>query len=162
PEATRTAFAARAKQTSDDLPLGRPTRPASEAVPGIVFIPGAWNTTLVKQDDGIVVLEVPISSGYSPKVIEEIHTRFPCARIKPAISSSDAWPHIGGVREYVAAGIRVYVLDRTLPLIERFLRAPHTRYPDSLAKSRRRAELRAVSKKMVIGSGANRMELYPI
>jgi hypothetical protein len=162
PEATRTAFAARATQTADDRPLGNPNRPASEVVPGIVFIPGAWNTTLVKQDDGIVVMEAPISSGYSVKVMEEIHKRFPGARIKAAITTSDSWPHIGGVREYVAAGVPVYVLDRTVPLIERFLRAPHTSYPDSLAKSPRKADLRAVSKKMVIGSGANRMELYPI
>ena len=31
----------------------------------IVHIPGAWNVTLVRQTDGIVVVEAPISSGYS-------------------------------------------------------------------------------------------------
>jgi len=158
----RTAFAARSKMTVDDRPLGMPGQPASELAPGIVFIPGAWNTTLVRQDDGVVVLEAPISSGYSAKVIQEAQKRFPGVPIKAVITTSDSWPHISGVREYVAQGIPVYVLDRTVPLIERFLGAPRTRYPDALAKTPRPADLRPVSSKTVVGSGPNRMELYPI
>ncbi len=162
PEATRSAFAARSKKTVDERALGIPGQPASEPAPGMIFIPGPWNTTLVRQDDGIVVLEAPISSGYSAKVIEEAKKRFPGLPIKAAITTSDSWPHIGGVREYVALGVPVYVLDRTVPLIERLLRAPRTRYPDTLAKAPRKADLRPVSAKTVIGSGANRMEIYPI
>jgi flavorubredoxin len=40
--------------------------------------------------------------------------------------------------------------------------APRTRYPDSLAKSPHAADLRAVSGKTTIGTGPNRLELYPI
>ncbi len=162
PEATRSAFAARARTTVDDRPLGNAAQPASEPAPGVIFIPGVWNTTLVRQDDGIVVLEAPISSGYSVKVIEEAKKRFPGLPVKAVITTSDSWPHIGGVREYVARGVPVYVLDRTVPLIERFLRAPRTRYPDTLAQAPRKADLRPVSARTVIGSGPNRMEIYPI
>lgn len=158
----RTAFAGRAKMTVDDRPLGIPGQEASELAPGIVLFPGAWNTTLVRQDDGVVVLEAPIASGYSAKVIQEAQRRFPGLKIKAVITTSDSWPHIGGLREYVAHGIPVYVLDRTVPLIERFLRAPRTRYPDALAKAPRPADLRPVSSKVAVGSGQNRMELYPI
>jgi len=161
-EVTRAAFAARAGKTVDDRPLGIPNQPASELAPGIVFIPGPWNTTLVRQDDGIVVVEAPISSGYSARAIEEAQKRFPGVPLKAVITTSDSWPHIGGLREYVARGVPVYVLDRTVPLIERFLRVPRTRYPDALAKQPRVADLRPVSSKTVIGSGANRLELYPI
>ncbi|MGD0446533.1 MAG: hypothetical protein ABSA39_21565, partial [Edaphobacter sp.] len=55
----------------DNIPLGNPNKPAQELAPGIVFIPGSWNATFVRQDDGIVILEAPISSGYTAKVIAE-------------------------------------------------------------------------------------------
>jgi len=159
-QASRDAFAARAKMTNDDRPLG--SRPAQEPAPGIVIIPGPWNTTIVRQQDGIVVVEAPISSGYSVKLIAEAARRFPGVPVKALITTSDAWPHIGGVREYVARGIPVYAVPRTRPLLEKFLNAPRTRFPDALAKAPRKADLRLVSEKMVIGAGPNRMEIYPI
>ena len=156
----RQQFAARGNKTVED----RTPRfeGASELVPGVVFIAGSWNTTLVRQEDGLVILEAPISSGYSAKVLDYAKTKFPGVPVKAVITTSDSWPHIGGVREYVARGIPVYVLDRTAPLIERFLRSPRKRIPDSLAKSPRAADLRAVSGKTTIGTGANRLEIYPI
>jgi hypothetical protein len=47
----------------ENRPLGIPGQPAQELEPGIVLIPGAWNATFIKQGDGIVILEAPISSG---------------------------------------------------------------------------------------------------
>jgi hypothetical protein len=157
----RTAFAKKAKETIDDRAPGE-SGPSSELAPGIVFIPGVWNTTLVRQEDGVVVLEAPISSGYSSKVLQVARTTFPGMPVKAVISTSDSWPHIGGVREYVAQGIPVYVLDRTVPLIDRLLRAPRTRYSDTLAKAARTADLHPVCGKTVVGTGPNRMEIYPI
>ena len=155
------AFAASATQTMDDRSPGK-TDTASEIAPGIMFIPGAWNTTLIRQENGIVILEAPMSSGYSAKVMQLAQSKFPGVPVNAVITTSDSWPHIGGVREYVARGIPVYVLDRTVPLISRFLQAPRTEYPDTLAKAPRAADLRPVSAKTVLGSGPNRMELYPI
>lgn len=156
----RTAFAARATKTADDREPK--VSGGSEIVPGVLFIRGSWNTTLIRQEDGIVILEAPISSGYAARVIELAETKYPGVPIKAVITTSDSWPHIGGVREYVARGVPVYVLDRTVPLIERFVGAPRSTYPDKLAKAARRADLRAVSSKTTIGAGANRIELYPI
>jgi len=117
---------------------------------------------LIRQENGIVILEAPMSSGYSAKVMQLAQSKFPGVPVNAVITTSDSWPHIGGVREYVARGIPVYVLDRTVPLISRFLQAPRTEYPDTLAKAPRAADLRPVSAKTVLGSGPNRMELYPI
>ena len=157
---TRTASAARSALTVDDR--GPKVAGATEIAPGIVFVPGSWNATLVRQEDGIVVLEAPISSGYSAKLLDFAQSKFPGFNVKAVITTSDSWPHIGGVREYVARGIPIYVLDRSVPLIERFVRAPRTIHPDSLAKTPRKADLRAVPSKLTLGTGPNRMELYPI
>ena len=155
----REGFAARAAKTIDDSPLGKST---VDLAPGIILIPGPWNTTVIRQDDGIVFLEAPFSSGYSSKVIEFAQAKFPGLPVKAVITTSDSWPHIAGVREYVAHSVPVYVLDRTAPLIERFVAAPRKSYPDTLAKSARKANLNPVSGKTLIGSGPNRLELYPI
>lgn len=159
-QASRDAFTAQGKLTADDRPLG--SRPPLEPAAGIVIIPGAWNATIVRQQDGIIVLEAPISSGYSSKVIAEAARRFPGVPVKAVITTSDAWPHLGGVREYVARGIPVYAVRRTLPLLQRFLSAPRTSFPDALAKSPRKPVFHLVSERVALGSGPNRMEIYPL
>ena len=51
------------------------------------------------------------------------------------LSTSDSWPHTGGVRQAVALGLPVYVLDLNRPLLDRMMSAPHTIEPDALEKS---------------------------
>ncbi|HEX7289396.1 MAG TPA: MBL fold metallo-hydrolase [Candidatus Angelobacter sp.] len=159
---TRNAFSVLAKMTVDDRPLGSPSRPAQEPAPGIVVIPAAFYTTLVRQADGIVILEAPLSSGYSAKVLAEAERRFPGTVVKAVITTSDAWPHIGGIREYAARGIPIYLLDRNVPLIERLLGAPKTGRPDALAKAPRKPIFREVSGRTTIGTGPNRFEVVPM
>ncbi|QSQ24418.1 MBL fold metallo-hydrolase [Pyxidicoccus parkwayensis] len=162
PDDVRKAFAARGGLTVEDLPLGRPDRPAVELAPGVVHIPGRWDVALVKQEDGLVVIEAPIASGYSARVLEEAAKRFPGVKVKAVVSTSDAWPHVGGVREYASRGIPLHVLDLNRPLVERLLKAPRSRVPDALAKAPRAAKLQVVARRTVLGTGANRLELIPV
>jgi len=147
-----------------DAPLGRPDRPPVELAAGFTVIRGLWNVSIVKQNDGIVLIEAPISSNYSVKVIEEVKRRYPNEKIKGVISTSDAFPHFGGLREYVAAGIPVYILDLNKPIIDRLIAANYKTFPDNLEKTpaRKKSKLNVVSTKTVIGTGANQLELYPI
>lgn len=156
------AFAARPPMKMEDLPLGRPDRPAEEIAPGIVKISGSWDIAFVKQTDGIVIIEAPISSGYSAKVLAEVKRRFPDLPVKAVISTSDAFPHIGGAREYAAQRIPIYALDVNRPILERLMAARHSTYPDALQKNPRKADFKIVSKKTVVGTGANRLEIYPM
>lgn len=158
----RAAFEKRWNLTLDDRPLGNPKRPAVELAKDIVHIPGSWNVTLVRQPDGIVILEAPISSGYSVKVLAEAEKRWPGVPVKAVLSTSDAWPHIAGVREYVARGIPVYAPDLNLPILSRLVSAPRGEHPDALARHPRKPDFRAVSGKTLLGTGANRIEIYPL
>lgn len=159
---TRKAFAANPPIKIDDLPLGRTDRPAAEIAPGIIKIPGRWDIAYVRQTDGIVIIEAPISSGYSVKVLDEAKRRFPNEKIKAIITTSDAFPHFGGVREYAAQGIPIYALDVNRPILERVLAAPHKFQPDNLERKFNKAKFTFVSQKTRLGEGANRMEIYPI
>jgi len=149
-------------QNADTIPLGLAAQPAKELAPGIVFIPGRWNVTLVQQDDGVVILEAPISSGYSAKVIAEAHRRFPGQPIKAVITTSDSWPHIAGIREYVAQGIPIYALDLNRPILERVAAMPYTSRPDAQQRSPRKPAFHLVHEEAKVGTGKNRMEIYPI
>jgi hypothetical protein len=144
------------------LPLGLPDQPTVEVAPGVVFIPGRWNVTLVRQGDGVVVLEAPISSGYSAKVIEEAGRRFPGAAIKAVITTSDAWPHLAGIREYVARGVPVYALDLDRPILERVIGDRRQSKPDRLARAPRPPVFHIVSTGTALGSGPNRLEIIPL
>lgn len=130
--------------------------------PGITLFPGSWNATIVRQDDGIVLLESPLSGTYISGVIDEAKRQNPGKTVKAVLSTSDSWPHIGGVRQVVALGLPVYILDLNKPLLDRLVAAPRHLHPDRLAQSGRQPDWRIVSRKVQVGAGANRMELYPL
>jgi hypothetical protein len=130
--------------------------------PGITLFPGSWNATVVKQDDGIVLLESPLSGTYMAGVIDTAKQQSPGQPIKAVLSTSDSWPHVGGVRQVVALGLPVYILDLNKPLLERLVASPRHLHPDLLAQSARPPVWRIVSRKVRVGTGPNRMELYPL
>lgn len=108
------------------------------------------------------MIEAPISSGYSAKVIAEAAKRFPRVPIKAVVTTNNFWWHSAGIREYVARGVPVYLLDHNREFITRLIESPHAHHPDALARSPRKARLVAVTQRLAIGTGANRLVLYPI
>jgi hypothetical protein len=128
----------------------------------IVQYGGNFNVGVIRQPDGLVVLEAPIGSQYSVQVLDELAKRYPGARVKALVTTSDAWPHLGGVREYIARGIPVYGLDLNQPILERLLKANYAAKPDALARTPKPARFTWVSAKTAIGTGNTRMELYPV
>jgi Metallo-beta-lactamase superfamily len=151
------------ERTLNDIALGEGGAPPTEIAAGIVQILGNWNVTLIRQDGGIVIIEAPISSGYSAKVMAYAQRRFPGLPIKAVISTSDAWPHIGGLREYVARNIPLYILDLNLPTVRRLIECRYRIYPDELEQKRPvRPQLQLVSGKVALRSRVNTLEIYPV
>jgi len=135
---------------------------SKELARGVTFYPGAWNTTVVVQDDGVVILEAPLSATYIDGAMTEAKRLNPNLPIKAVISTSDSWPHVGGVRQAVAVGVPVYILDLNRPLLDRIVDAPHSLRPDLLERSHQKPLWQVVSGKESVGTGENRMELYPL
>ena len=146
----------------DAIPLGDPSQPPVEIARGITLMPGRWNITFVRQEDGVVIIEAPISSGYSAKALDEVKRRYPGEPIKAVVTTSDSWPHIAGIREYVARGIPIYCLDANKPVLLRTAAASHSVNPDLQEREKRLPRLHELAQHLTIGTGANRMELYPI
>lgn len=162
PDSVRALYEAFNAPTVEDAPFGSPNQPAVEPAPGVVVVPGWWHVALVRQPDGVVILEAPISSGYSARAMEEAARRFPGVPVKAVVTTSDAWPHVGGIREYVARGVPVYALDRNAPLLGRVVASSRTSHPDALARSPRPLDLHPVERAEQLGTGPNRIVLAPV
>ena len=154
------AAAASAKSPAWNIPFGVTQR--TVLAPGVTLYQGPWSVTLIKQDDGVLVLEAPISPFFTKGALAKARAEYPGLPIKGVLTTSDSWPHIAGVREAVAEGLPVYALDLNLPILKRLVAAPHTLQPDALQKHPRAADWIVVSGKRVIGNGPNHVVLYPL
>jgi hypothetical protein len=134
---------------------------ATQLGPDVVQFAGNWNVAFVKQPDGLVIIEAPIGSSYSADVLAEAERRYPGVQVKGVITTSDAWPHMGGVREYVARGIPVLACDLNRPILERLIKADYGAHPDSLSKNPRPPKFTWVTGKMTMGTGETRLEILP-
>jgi len=140
-----------------------PDKPVSEIARGIVQLPNSWYSAIVLQDDGLVIIDAPISAGYSKGVLEEAAKRFPGKRIKALITSTGFFWHVAGVREYAARGIPIYAEARNVPVIMKMLAAPHSLAPDDLSRQKiPRYQVIAVRDRTIIGKGANAIQVYPV
>jgi hypothetical protein len=128
-------------------------------VPGITLRPGSWNVTEVETPAGIWVIEGPIGNSYSAQVMREVAAKG--QKLIGVITTSDSWPHIGGLREYVARHVPIVALDLNLPQLTRLFGAPHAQAPDRLALHPAAPILRPVTGDQWLGAGQNRMRLMP-
>lgn len=160
-DSARAQFAANSALNFSRFAFGARGQP-TELAPGIVRVPDFWAETLVKQADGVVVFEAHISATYFDEILAEAHRRWPGAPIKALVMTSDPWAHLGGVREAMALGIPIYVQGNSVAFLTSLANSPHALAPDSLARSQRAPKFMPVNGKTVIGTGDNRIELYPI
>jgi hypothetical protein len=127
--------------------------------PGITLRPGSWNVTEVETPAGIWVIEGPIGNGYSAQVMRAVAAKG--QKLIGVITTSDSWPHIGGLREYVAGHVPIVALDLNLPQLARLFAAPHAQAPDRLALHPAAPVFRPVTGDQWLGAGQNRMRLMP-
>ncbi|MBB2170876.1 MBL fold metallo-hydrolase [Gluconacetobacter asukensis] len=141
----------------------RPFPPQAQTiVPGVWLFQGAWNVSVIEQDDGLILLEAPISASYTAQALDAAAHLVPGKPIKAVISTTDSWPHVAGLREAVARGIPVYQLDLNRPLLDRLIAAPHILRPDDLARHPRPPQWHMVNQVLAIPSRHNPIMLIPI
>ena len=162
PDDTRALFAERAAQ-----PVGLASARLDEKrvvvlADWILQLQGGFNVGVVRQPDGVVILEGTTSSGYSNQVMEYVARRFPKDSIKAVVTTSDAWPHIGGMRAYASRGTPIHLLDLNAPIVKRLIDSPRTLAPDPAGPARRAPVLHPVTTRATIGSGDTRIELVPV
>jgi len=134
----------------------------TEVAPDVWQIAGGFNVGVVKQSDGLIVIEGTTSGGYSKAIVTLLEKKFPGVAIKAVVTTSDAWPHVGGIREYIARGKPIYALDLNVSILSHIAESPRTFSPDTLSKAPRPPVFKPVAAKTTLGSGETRIELIPV
>lgn len=126
------------------------------------LIPGYCNSTIIKQNDGLVIIESPNTSSNTDLIIEEARKLFPGEKLKYIVTTSDEWLHCGGIRS-AALNTGVIALKANKQIIEALLKANFKTNPDSWQNSKtKKSSIRYIDSRMQFGTGDNRIELIPI
>ena len=148
------------KQNVNDTKL--PVERAKEISQGIFVIPGYWFTGWVEQSDGILVIEAPISQGYSIQLMNEVKKRYPAKKIKGVVVSSDAWPHLAGAREYIAANVPIYTNMLNEQILNRIAAADFSPAPDHLQLKKTIPQFKLVKDAVTIDDKISPVQILPM
>lgn len=119
---------------------------AKEIAKDVWQIPGPCKSTVINEGDNLILIEAPLSSAYSVELINKINTLYPGKKITTVITTSDAWLHLGGLREFVARDIKVISLKKNTPIIKDLIESKYISNPDALEKGRKAPQITEVSK----------------
>jgi hypothetical protein len=133
-----------------------------EVAKGIYVIPGYWFTGWVEQEDGIVILEAPMSTGYSVQLMNEVKKRYPSKKIKGVIVTSDAWPHLAGIREYISENIPVYTNKLNKATLDRIVAADFSPQPDHQQIKKAKPEYKLIDKTLLLNDKNTPLQIIPV
>jgi glyoxylase-like metal-dependent hydrolase (beta-lactamase superfamily II) len=151
----------------------RAQRGAQAVAPIVVSLveigPNVWraegqthHSLVIKQANGLLVVEMPQSSARSRAVLDTLKSRFPGVRVHTAVSTHHHWDHSGGVREYLAQGIPVVTHRRNVEFIRGIAAAKKTVAPDALSRAPRTPVVRAATDTLSIGTGDTRVQFFEL
>jgi glyoxylase-like metal-dependent hydrolase (beta-lactamase superfamily II) len=145
--------------------MGRPPKVEWEQLaPGVHKIQGGSHATiLVEMRDHLVAVEGPLYEARTAPVVKSIKERFPGKPIRYAIPTHHHLDHAGGIRAFMAESAAIVVPFNARAFYEKVARAPHTRNPDSLERSKRAVVIEAFGGgRRVLTDGARQVEVYPL
>ena len=135
----------------------------TELAPGVLnFAGGSHNSVIVDQKQGLVVIEAPLNEARSHAVIAKIHELFPGRKISAVINTHAHFDHAGGLRTFVAEGVKVITHERNAAYYARAWNQPRTLNPDALAASKRKPEFETFTVKYVVGDADRPIEIHRI
>jgi glyoxylase-like metal-dependent hydrolase (beta-lactamase superfamily II) len=145
--------------------IGRaPSVQWAQLAPGVHKIQGGSHATiLVEMGDHLVAVEGPLYEARTAPVVKSIKERFPEKPIRYAIPTHHHLDHAGGIRAFMAEGAAIVVPFNARAFYEKVARAPHTRNPDSLERSKRPVVIEAFGGgHRVLTDGARQVEVHPL
>lgn len=149
----------------------RAAPPAAGIVVTLVDIgPNVWraegqshHSLVVKQGNGLLVIEMPQTSARSRAVLDTLKSKFPGVAVRTAVNTHHHWDHSGGVREYLARGIPIVTHQRNVNFLREIAATKKSVAPDALSRGAGRAGVvRAATDTMSIGDGDSRVILIEL
>lgn len=128
----------------------------------IQIVPGSWNTSWIEQDDGLFVLEAPIHSAFTQQLITFLKEKYPSKEIKGVLVSSDAWPHLAGVRSYFTLRVPVYTHELNLALLKKVAHVPYKNGQNVFQEIKTKLVFRPISTLVTIEDKREPIQLVPV
>jgi glyoxylase-like metal-dependent hydrolase (beta-lactamase superfamily II) len=115
-------------------------------------LPGGYHAAFVVGEDGVTVLEAPLSPAYADTALRLIAETAPGRAVTRVLVTHHHADHVGGLAPYVARGAVVVVGAGLEEAVRRQL-------PDTL---RSRVRFETVSARRRFGGGAARIDAHPV
>jgi len=124
---------------------------------------GSHATIVIEMRDHLVAVEGPLYEARTAPVVKSIKERFPGKPIRYVVPTHHHLDHSGGIRALMAEGSTLVVPFAAKDFYTRVAKAPHTRQPDSLERSRRAVVIEAFGgAPRVLTDGSRRIEVHPM
>ena len=146
-----------------------PAAPPPLTVALVNLGPGIWraeggthHSLVVEQGNTLLVIEGPQSSARTSAVLDTLKSRFPGKPVYGVVMTHHHYDHSGGIRAYMARGVRVIAHQRNARFVGGVAAAAKTVAPDRLSRSPGAPPMVPVQDSLVLGSGAGKVVLYPL
>lgn len=123
---------------------------------------GSHHSLVVRQGNGLLVVEAPQSSARSKAVLDTLRGRFPNVPVRTVVATHHHWDHTGGVREYLAQGIEVVAHARNVDFVRGIGAARKTVAPDALSRGGRMPNVRGANPVTILGTGETAVQLIEL
>jgi glyoxylase-like metal-dependent hydrolase (beta-lactamase superfamily II) len=161
PETTASAEAApRAAGTAAGAPPAAAAPALTDLTPDIVVSNGAYQSVIVNQPEGLVVIDGLQSDARSAEIIAQAKQRFPGKSISHVISTHNHFDHASGLRHFVNEGAIIVTHMMNAEFFQTALAAPRTlEVPDPQTRG---VQVLGVGDYYSLGAGDQQIELYRI
>lgn len=136
----------------------------TEIAPGVQKITGSSHATIVvEMADHLIAVEAPLYEARTAPVVKAIKDKFPNQPIRYIIPTHHHLDHAGGIRALMATGAALVVPFSAKAFYAKIARAPHTRNPDTLEKTKAGAVIETFGGgPRILTDGKRRVEIYPL
>jgi len=144
--------------------VDRPLQPDTVRVAPDTYLlrTASYTNVVTLQRDTVFVFDAPVDADRAQRDSTWIGRLFPGRHAVVLVVTDLAWPHIAGVRYWVARGATIVSRDVNRTFLDRVVQRRWTLAPDALEQRAgpRRMTFRAVRQEMSLANGA--VQLFPI
>ncbi len=130
---------------------------------GVWFVAGgSHNSVAIEMPDHLLLVEAPQSDRRMEAVLEAVGKLVPGKAVRAVVNSHNHFDHAGGLRAAAAMGATIFTQAQNKAYYERAFATHSSIRADNLSASKKKAVVRAVGEKLVLGGGGRTVELHRV
>jgi glyoxylase-like metal-dependent hydrolase (beta-lactamase superfamily II) len=137
-----------------------PTVAVQDISPGVWLLAGqSHHSAVIELSDRLLLIDAPQSEARTLAVLARAQELKPDKPLRAIVTTHHHFDHTAGIRAAVARGLTILTHAGNRAFFESMATRPHTRVPDTLAKSPRQAVIETVADERVIEDSMRRVAL---